>query len=88
MVWKKKGNSIQKSTEKGEKLEMPSWDLGAIDNILGKHPHGHFYEHKHKHTIAGTQINFKGVSLYMLLHNLITFTQKMQISILILNTAW
>lgn len=45
--------------------------MEAIDNILGKHPCGHFYEHKHM--IIGLLI-VKEVFLYMLLHNLIIFT--------------
>lgn len=47
---------------------------GAIDNILGKQPRGHLYDHKY--IITDKQINMKGVFLYIMLHNLIIFTQK------------
>ncbi|XP_019519453.1 PREDICTED: coatomer subunit beta' [Hipposideros armiger] len=60
---------------------------GAFDNILGEHPHGHLYEHKHM--ITDKQINMNGVFLYMMLHHLVILTQKreMKIPIFILNTV-
>lgn len=72
-MWKEKVNSIKKSAENREKLEIPPWDMKAIDNILGKHPCGHFYEQKPM--ITGLQ-SIKEIFLYVLLHNLIIFTQK------------